>query len=603
MTNDRWSLIWLKGVLAGTSTLSLLVGFSSPGNTTEQPVNASPSSKVVSVVPVSTDSTQPRATDQASRPSRFDQIAELAGDPSLSNSPDKNPKDPLAQASPVTSVAQLSDVRPTDWAFQALQSLVERYGCLAGYPDKTYRGNRALTRYEFAAGLNACLDRVNELIASSNAERVHQEDLNTLRKLQEQFAAELATLRGRVDALEAKTATLQKQQFSTTTKLSGEAIFVAGGVLSGDRADGKPADKVPTLQDRVRLILSSSFTGKDSLRLILTAGNIAQLGSFVSTTRGNPPINTFTGALGTYDGLLADATPPRYSPNGLYLTTATYRLPLSDSTTLNVFAQSEGVFALGLSSVINPYLESGGGNHSITRFGRRNAVYDYGDSGPGAALIQKVGKQLELGVAYTAVNGDNPASGNGLFNGRYVLAGQATYYSVDRRFRAAFTYVNTYSPAGTPFGTQVGSNLSNSTTGTGASANVYGLGLFYQINPKIALNGWVGYGQQHYFKSGNGEVWNWALGLALPDLFSKGSLGGLLVGMEPKLTYLDKTVNLGAGFGKADRNTSLHIEAFYQYHINDHIEITPGVVWITAPNFDARNSDDVIALVRTTFKF
>ena len=71
--------------------------------------------------------------------------------------------DDMAQ---VTSVAQLSDVKPSDWAFQSLQSLVERYGCIAGYPDKTYKGNRAMTRYEFAAGLNACLDRVNDLIAS-----------------------------------------------------------------------------------------------------------------------------------------------------------------------------------------------------------------------------------------------------------------------------------------------------------------------------------------------------------------------------------------------------------------------------------------------------
>jgi hypothetical protein len=68
---------------------------------------------------------------------------------------------PFAQ---VNSVSQLSDVKPTDWAFQALQSLVERYGCIVGYPDGTYRGNRAMTRYEFAAGLNSCLDRVSELI-------------------------------------------------------------------------------------------------------------------------------------------------------------------------------------------------------------------------------------------------------------------------------------------------------------------------------------------------------------------------------------------------------------------------------------------------------
>lgn len=72
-------------------------------------------------------------------------------------------EDPMAQ---VTSVSQLRDVQPTDWAFSALQSLVERYGCIAGYPDGTYRGDRPLSRYEFAAGLNACLDRVNEFIAT-----------------------------------------------------------------------------------------------------------------------------------------------------------------------------------------------------------------------------------------------------------------------------------------------------------------------------------------------------------------------------------------------------------------------------------------------------
>ena len=63
----------------------------------------------------------------------------------------------------VTSVSQLSDVQPTDWAFQALQSLVERYDCIAGYPNNSFRGNRAMTRYEFAAGLNTCLNRVQDL--------------------------------------------------------------------------------------------------------------------------------------------------------------------------------------------------------------------------------------------------------------------------------------------------------------------------------------------------------------------------------------------------------------------------------------------------------
>ena len=63
----------------------------------------------------------------------------------------------------VTSISQFSDVVPTDWAYQALSNLIERYGCVAGYPNGTYRGNRAMTRYEAAALLNACLDRITEV--------------------------------------------------------------------------------------------------------------------------------------------------------------------------------------------------------------------------------------------------------------------------------------------------------------------------------------------------------------------------------------------------------------------------------------------------------
>jgi hypothetical protein len=168
-------------------------------------------------------------------------------------------RDLLAQ---VTSVSQLSDVQPTDWAFAALQSLVERYGCIAGYPNSTYRGNRALTRYEFAAGLNACLDRVNELIATATSDLVTKQDLATLQKLQEEFSAELATLRGRVDAVEARTAQLEANQFSTTTKLSGEVIISALGATGGapDRDDPNII-----LTNRVRLNLTTSFTGKDLL--------------------------------------------------------------------------------------------------------------------------------------------------------------------------------------------------------------------------------------------------------------------------------------------------------------------------------------------------
>jgi len=88
---------------------------------------------------------------------------------------DKLPEN--TEVAAVTSVSQLSDVKPTDWAFTALQSLVERYGCIAGYPDSTFRGSKSLARYEFAAGLNACLDKINEIISAGLADKVSKEDL------------------------------------------------------------------------------------------------------------------------------------------------------------------------------------------------------------------------------------------------------------------------------------------------------------------------------------------------------------------------------------------------------------------------------------------
>merc|ERR1712226_1080842 len=132
--------------------------------------------------------------------------------------------DYAASEEQVTSITQFSDVYPTDWAYQALANLIERYGCVAGYPNGTFRGNRAMTRYEAAALLNACLDRVTEVT-------------DQLRRLIREFETELAVIRGRVDGLEARVGELEATQFSTTTKLKGKATFVTGAINSEDDAD------------------------------------------------------------------------------------------------------------------------------------------------------------------------------------------------------------------------------------------------------------------------------------------------------------------------------------------------------------------------------
>ena len=165
-----------------------------------------------------------------------------------------------ASKNQVTSVNQFSDVKPTDWAYQALSNLVEKYGCVAGYPDGKFKGAQAMTRFEAAAILNACLDRVTE-------------KTDELQKLLDEFDKELTVLTARVDGLESKVGKLQAQQFSTTTKLKGEASMILGGI-PGYTNKGAAAGST-TFNYDLRLNFDTSYTGQDLLRTRLRSGNFS----------------------------------------------------------------------------------------------------------------------------------------------------------------------------------------------------------------------------------------------------------------------------------------------------------------------------------------
>ncbi len=486
----------------------------------------------------------------------------------------------------VTSVSQLSDVQPTDWAFQALQSLVERYGCIAGYPNGTYRGNRAMTRYEFAAGLNACLERVNELIATATADLVTKEDLATLQRLQEEFSAELATLRGRVDALEARTAQLEANQFSTTSKLQGEVVAAFTDVFSGDTNNSDNT----TFAARTRIELVTSFTGKDTLFTRLAANNI------VAPDIGTPEGSfSFAGEDGNTDiGL-----------DALY-----YQFPLGEGT--QVIAIATGGAADDLADTVNIF-DGDGGAGALSNFGTRNPIY-YQMDGAGVGVTQQLGNQLELSLGYLASSADDPADGNGLFNGGYGALAQLTFKPSDR-LTIGLTYINAYNQELT-----TGSNRANPRTFLGGivqnitntadtvsvpiSSNSYGIEASFKVSDQFVLGGWVGYTNAQSLSSRDGvidrgdvDIWNWAVTLGFPDLGRKGNLGGIIVGMEPRVT------NSSIDEIDEDDDTSLHIEAFYQYQVNDNIAITPGVIWLTAPDHNSDNDDVVMGVLRTTFSF
>jgi hypothetical protein len=490
----------------------------------------------------------------------------------------------------VNSVSELSDVQPNDWAFQALQSLVERYGCIAGYPNSTFKGNRAMTRYEFAAGLNTCLDKVNQLLSAGTANIISKDDLVTLQKLQEQFTTELATLRGRVDALEMRTAELEGNQFSTTTKLTGQVIFAVADAF-GDasvRTRGNQDNYNATFSSRVRLRFDTSFTGKDKLITQIQASNITSPRPTTGTAPGNEARLSFDSAS------LPD--------NGALLNWLQYSFPVNDNVRLTIGTGAAFAFS-DIVDVVNPLTREASG--TISRFGRYNPIYRLGgDTGVGVNI--KLSENIKVDLGYTAGNANNPgvtpgiAGGgeNGLFSSNYAALGQVVY-SPSNSSKIAFTYVNAYNNNGLGHGT---GSLASNLGGRRVSSNSYGIEANFRVSKGFEAGGWVGYTDARVLTGvkGDADIWNWAITLGFPDLGKKGNLGGVIVGMQPKLTG---TSTLLPGLPRRDPSSGLHIEAFYRYRINDHIDITPGFIWLTAPNHDNSNGDIILGVVRTTFTF
>lgn len=484
---------------------------------------------------------------------------------------------PLEQ---VNSVSELTDISPTDWAFQALQNLASRYECLLGYGDGTFQGDRAMTRYEFAASLNACLevitDRISELDFNTG-------DLDLLTRLTQDFSAELATLRGRVDNLELRTAEIEANQFSPTTKLAGEAAFILADAFTDD------ADAETVLSNRVRLNFVTSFTGRDNLFTRLEMGNIGP---------------SFQPVLGTNEGRFAfDGA----NNNTVTLNRLHYFFPVGDNLSVRIFANAGG--HQFYANTLNPFLESGGGaTGALSRFAERNPIYRFTLGGSGLGVKYTLGNNLEINAGYLASEAKTPISGAGLFDGNYSTLGQIVFGS---RFQVGLTYVHAYEGTSAPrfgyggTGTNLGNlspaalnPLSPSLRATPVVSNSYSINTSLRITPNLIVGGWIAKTSARLIGLGDADIWNYAATVVLPDLGTPGSFASLIVGAEPHLTDLDVPGN--PDFAE---DTPFHVEGLYKYQITPNISLTPGVIWLTAPNQNNDNSDVFIGTFRTTFTF
>jgi hypothetical protein len=507
----------------------------------------------------------------------------------------------------VTSVSQLTDIKPTDWAYQALQSLIERYGCIAGYPDKTYRGNRALTRYEFAAGLNACIDRVQELITANTKDFAQKTDLETLNRLQTEFAAELASLRGRVDNLEAKITTLEKQQFSTTTKLYGQVILGLQG-RSNNTADLNPRNGTPDTQDpstnlnfgyNAQLSLVNQFPNQSFLLTGLQAGNI-------STGAGNNNLPYFLND--SYTRLAYESN----TNNQIQLSDLTYRFLVGKN--IAVVAGPIGVSPVTVFRGPNRYESAGQG--PISAFAQRNPVISVGGGQAGLGLDVQLGDRLSFQAVYAAGNNaNNPSLGEGLFNGASTIGVQLAAIPLPQLDWTIY-YINAYTKNAF-LGTGIGDDLIGF-VGSRFTTNAIGTTLSWRFSPQFTLGGWLGYTNAKVALpnySGNVETFNWMAFANFPDLLGRGNLAGLYFGQPPKITSSDlalngvPSLNIPAtisglnGIAGGQPDTTYHLEVFYRWRVNDALSVTPGVIVLFNPVQTNTSDNIVIGTIRSTFSF
>jgi hypothetical protein len=459
-----------------------------------------------------------------------------------------------ASAEQVTSITQFTDVQPSDWAYQALSNLVERYGCVAGYPNGTYGGGKAMTRFEAAALLNACLDRVTETT-------------DELKRLLSEFDTELTVLTSRVDGLESKIGQLQATQFSTTTKLKGEVNFVLGGVPGLLTNAGTDVGNTAFNYD-LRLNFDTSFTGKDLLRTRIRSGNF-------STDPFGSSSSLFK--LDKAETLADQATIDR-----LY-----YQFPVGKSVTLTAGPLVRNTEMAWVPSAYKSEILD------FFQLGGASGVYNKATgAGFGAQWKQQVPKGqggFLAGVNYVSQDGDS--SQTGVFNSDSGLnfMAQVGYRAPQWGAAVAYRYgtegsrVRTFNALGGGSGALAAGQESNS-----IAANAYWQPSDSGFVPSIS----VGYGYNDVDgagrRTGATDSDSWFVGLQWSDVFAQGNSAGVAVGQPGNSNNIAEDATM--------------LEVFYKYRVSDNISITPALFYVSN-NQRFQNESSWGGVVQTKFTF
>ncbi len=166
----------------------------------------------------------------------------------------------LAVVAPVFA-QPFADVPAEHWAFDAIAELAAK-GILEGFPDGTFKGDRAMTRYEMAMALARILARIEAIKIPPPPKipppEVTRADVDRLTRLLNEFRAELSALGVRITAVEEELAALRTRVNADTTRITGNWVYA----YFTPSADNPDYSGFPELQrNRLRLIVRGQVTG------------------------------------------------------------------------------------------------------------------------------------------------------------------------------------------------------------------------------------------------------------------------------------------------------------------------------------------------------
>lgn len=372
-----------------------------------------------------------------------------------------------------------------------------------------------------------------------------------------------SALEEQVADLETQVSQLEANQISPVVTLSGEAIF---GITD---AAGNDINEKTKFGRSIELIFGATFTGEDYLEIGIETGSAGEF--------------NFNDEI-TAEGQLSFLTD---TEDNFELSELSYEFPIGERGTVVISATGDDL------DDFNPVIED-----SVT-----GAISEFGSENPTHSLVEDVGIQLnyeltdslDIGIGYFAENASN--STEGLFNGNTSAFAQVAYEPTDNLL-LGFTYV--YTDNDSSLETDTGSFRSQIDLEQPVIGNSYGLAGSWAPNQWLTVGGWAGYTNARVIDEGDAYILNYALTLAVADLGNEDNLLGLVIGQEPKLMG---TSGFTIDDRRDDPDTSLHIEAFYTHQLNDHLSITPGFIWLTAPDHNNDNDDIFLFTVRTAFEF